>query len=333
MRGVLDLMSNSNITFGLTLPQRGVFFGATTIADMLAMASDADSSGLFDSVWVGDSLLAKPRPESLTLLGALAGVTKKVQLGVGCMASLPVRDPFVFAYQWATLDMISQGRMLLAACTGIVGGGASAREGAIWGVADKERASRMEETMEICRQFWTQDKVTFNGEFHSYEDIGIDAKPIQKPCPIWIAANPFNPKFIDRSMERVAAKAGGWMTTNISHGLFKMLYPKLKQALEKCGKDPDTFPNILYHNVNVNPERNAGLDESYRFLEAYYGPVFTKEMVDAWTVSGTPQECIEQIRELRDAGGKRITFRFTAWDQAGQYKRLVEEILPHVNQQ
>lgn len=326
-------MSNEGISFGLTLPQRGVFFGAITIPDMLTMAQNADQSGLFDSVWVGDSLLAKPRPESLTLLGALAGSTQNVELGVGCMASFPVRDPFVFAYQWATLDMISNGRMLLAACTGIVGGGASAREGAIWGVADKERASRMEENMEICRLFWTENRVTYEGQYYKYVDIGIDAKPVQQPCPIWIAANPFNPKFVDRAMERVADKADGWMTTNISHGMFKMLYPKLRQALEKYGKDPDTFPNILYHNININPDRQAGLDESFRFLEAYYGPVFTREMVEAWTVCGTPEECVDQIRALRDAGGKRITFRFTAWDQKGQYQQLVDEILPYVNMQ
>ena len=52
-----------------------------------------------------------------------------MKLGVGCMASFPIRDPIVFAYQWATLDLISNGRMWLAACTGIVAGGVSAREG------------------------------------------------------------------------------------------------------------------------------------------------------------------------------------------------------------
>ena len=125
---------------GFTLPQRGVFFGVTSVAEMLTLATKADASPFFGSVWVGDSLGAKPRPDSLTLLGALASVTKRVRLGVGCMASFPVRDPLVFAYQWATLDLISNGRMLLAACTGLVAGGASAREGAAYHVADRERA-------------------------------------------------------------------------------------------------------------------------------------------------------------------------------------------------
>src|SRR5262245_24267078 len=117
-------MSPRHVSFGLTLPQRGVLFGAITVEQMLGMARDVDADPLFDSLWVGDSLLAKPRPDSVALLGALAAATRRVKLGAGCMASFPVRDPLIFAYQWATLDVLSGGRMLLAACTGIVAGGA-----------------------------------------------------------------------------------------------------------------------------------------------------------------------------------------------------------------
>src|SRR5712675_2054685 len=117
------------ISFGFTIPQRGVFFGIATWPEMLAMAREADRIAMFDSVWVGDSVMAKQRPESISLLGALAGATSRVKLGVGCMASFPIRDPIIFAYQWATLDLISGGRMRLAACTGIVAGGVSAKEG------------------------------------------------------------------------------------------------------------------------------------------------------------------------------------------------------------
>src|ERR1700694_1769676 len=129
-------MSPHNVSFGFTLPQRGVFFGVTTVEQLMTMARDVDANPVFDSLWVGDSLLAKPRPDSIALLGALAAATRRVTLGVGCMASFPLRDPVIFAYQWATLDLLATGRMLLAACTGIVAGGASAREGAMWNVAD-----------------------------------------------------------------------------------------------------------------------------------------------------------------------------------------------------
>src|SRR5690349_23132349 len=149
--------------FGFTLPQRGVFFGVTSVDEMLTLAARADANPVFGSVWVGDSLGAKPRPDSIALLGALAGVTRRLRLGVGCMASFPVRDPLVFAYQWATLDLVSNGRMLLAACTGLVAGGASAREGVPFGVTDRERADRLVENIDICRRLWSGQHVSYKG--------------------------------------------------------------------------------------------------------------------------------------------------------------------------
>ena len=87
------------VSFGFTIPQRGVFFGIASWPQMIATAREADLNPLFDSVWVGDSVMAKPRPESIALLGALSAATSRVKLGVGCMASFPIRDPIVFAYQ------------------------------------------------------------------------------------------------------------------------------------------------------------------------------------------------------------------------------------------
>jgi len=154
---------DTTTAFGFTLPQRGVFFGVTTVDEMLTLAARADANPAFGSVWVGDSLGAKPRPDSIALLGALAGATRRVRLGVGCMASFPVRNPLVFAYQWATLDLISNGRMLLAACTGLVAGGASAREGVPFHVSDRERVDRLVENVEICRRLWSQERVSYKG--------------------------------------------------------------------------------------------------------------------------------------------------------------------------
>src|SRR5947199_157338 len=85
------------LDFGLTLPNRGVLFGVETMEDLLRMGEEADASGVFKSVWVGDSILAKRRPESVALLAALAARTRHVRLAVGCMASFPVRHPVLIA--------------------------------------------------------------------------------------------------------------------------------------------------------------------------------------------------------------------------------------------
>ncbi len=323
-------MGTNRITFGLTLPQRGVFFGIASIAEMVAMARDADASGLFDSVWVGDSLFAKPRPDSISLLAGLATATERVKLAVGCMASFPVRDPIIFAYQWASLDLISEGRMLLAVCTGI--GGPSESEGAHWGVANKERAARMEENIEICRKLWSDESVSFSGKFRSFDDVTILPRPVQQPCPIWIAANPLKPQFVDPAMRRVATKADGWMSVQLAPRMFATLRSKLSGFLEQSHRDPNAFPNVLYHNINIGSDRQTSLAETQRFLDAYYGPVFTPAMTEAWTAAGTPDQCIEHLSELVQEGARGFTLRLTSWQQREQYERLVNEILPRIQE-
>src|SRR6266581_4716456 len=105
-------------SFGLILANRAVVLGAVKVSDLLDLTAQAERSGFFDAVWAGDSLLAKPRLESVTLLSALASVTTKLRLGVGCMATFVHRHPVMLAHQWASLDVLSGGRSLLAACLG-----------------------------------------------------------------------------------------------------------------------------------------------------------------------------------------------------------------------
>ena len=81
----------------LTLANRGILFGLTSAAELLRMSEVADSSGVIYGVYVGDSLLAIPRLESLTLLAAIAARTKLVRLGTACMSSFTLRPTSVSA--------------------------------------------------------------------------------------------------------------------------------------------------------------------------------------------------------------------------------------------
>src|SRR5581483_3744677 len=122
---------------GLTLPNRGVLFGVTAPEQMLRMSEIADQSGAFQSIWVGDSLLGKPRMESIALLAGIAARTRRVRLGPACMASFPLRDPVLLAYQWASLDLLAEGRTVLVACTGIVPQEGGKIEGQLYGLEAK----------------------------------------------------------------------------------------------------------------------------------------------------------------------------------------------------
>jgi len=316
---------------GLTLPQRGTFFDVLSLSELVETGHWADETGLFESLWIGDSLLAKPRPESIALFGSLAAVTRNVRLAVGCMASFPVRDPILFADQWATLDQLSAGRMLLAVCTGIVKPkDASAREGAPYGVSDASRANRMEENTEIVRRLWTEDDVTFNGRYTSFEGVTVLPKPVQSPPPIYIASNPAPEPLATRALRRVARIADGWMTTRKSPEHMTVNLPAIKEFLVEEGRDPDTFPVSAYHNLNLDPDREAAYEESYRFLGEYYGPVFSREATRHWTATGTPEQAAADIERLYAEGATEVTLRITSWDWRRQLDLLVKEVIPRL---
>src|SRR4051794_18315659 len=90
--------------FAITLPNRGVLMGLTTPTKLLDFAERVENTGLFDTIWVGDSIFGKPRLESIVLLSGLAARTKSIRLAPGCFASFVLRDPLQLAYQWASLD-------------------------------------------------------------------------------------------------------------------------------------------------------------------------------------------------------------------------------------
>jgi alkanesulfonate monooxygenase SsuD/methylene tetrahydromethanopterin reductase-like flavin-dependent oxidoreductase (luciferase family) len=325
-------MSSRRTAFGLTLPQRAILFGGTTWELLLDLARSADRDELFDSVWVGDSVMAKPRPDALALLGALSVATTRVRLGVGCMASFALREPVLFAEQWSTLDFISNGRMQLAVCTGIGLGGTSAKEGAVWGIRDSERGARMAENISICRKLWSEEQVTFAGSFRSFSNASVNPKPLQRPCPIWIAANP-KPGLSGKPLSRGADTADGWMAAQVWPGLFGALWSRLSKHLLAAEQNPEVFPNIAYHNINLGDDRASALAETRRFLHEYYGSVFSAEQAEGWTAAGTPAECVEDLNRLVRAGAKAITLRITSWNQREQFDRIVAEVLPYVDSQ
>ena len=179
-------------SFGLTLANRGVIIGIVKAGDLIELAQEAEAAGAFDAVWVGDSLLAKPRLESVTLLGALAGATRRLRLGVGCLATFVHRHPVLFAQQWVSLDVLSGGRAWLAVCLGGPDeqSPAQAQEHLVMGIRSAERVGRLEEGIVILRRLFHEKKVSHDGRFYRFEDVTLEPAPVQQPCPIWIASNP-----------------------------------------------------------------------------------------------------------------------------------------------
>lgn len=315
---------------GLTLPNRGVLFGAVTAEQMLQLAERADASDRIQSVWVGDSLLGKPRIESISLLAAVAGRTRRVRLGTACMASFPLRDPVFLAYQWASLDVIAQGRTVLAVCTGIIPQKGGRIEGDLYGLERRDRVTRMVEWIKILRLLWTESDASFEGQHYRFRGITIEPRPAAKPHPpIWIANNAIgNLDLISRTHLRVARHADGWETSLPDPQDLAWRLNDIRSKLLDEGRDPKAFETHLYHNININDDREHAFEESKRFLETYYGEEFNPTRIRSWCALGSPQECVEHLLAYKRLGFSELTLRLTSWDQEAQFERLVGEVLP-----
>lgn len=318
--------------FGLTLPNRGVLFDVTTPDEMLKMAEIADQSGVFSSVWVGDSLLGKPRMESIALLAGVAARTEQVRLGPACMASFPLRDPVLLAYQWASLDLLAGGRTVLVACTGIVPQEGGRIEGELYGLQPRDRVGRLIEWIELLKRLWTEENVTFQGKHYRCENITIEPRPAAQPRPpIWIANNARGDwGLISRTLRRAVDHADGWETSIAEPDDVRRRVEYLQAYAAERGKDWSSFETHLYHNINVNADRERALDESKEFLDIYYSMDYDRDYVDHWVATGSPEQCIEHLRVFKDMGIDEVTLRVTAWDQLGQLERVITEVLPYV---
>jgi alkanesulfonate monooxygenase SsuD/methylene tetrahydromethanopterin reductase-like flavin-dependent oxidoreductase (luciferase family) len=320
------------IKIGFTLPNRGVLFGATTPRELVDLAEVADKSGGFQSVWVGDSLFGKPRLEAIALLAALASRTEHVRLGPACMASFPLREPIQLAYQWASLDAIAEGRTVLVVCTGIVPQKGGEDEARTYKVTNGDRVQRMIEGIQILKRLWTEDNVSFEGKQYQFENISIDPKPAASPRPpIWIANNApgHDKELVRKTLKRVVTHADGWQSSVWNPEDLAWRLGEIDRLAEEAGKDPKSIERHLYHNVNLNDDREAAIAESKQFLDLYYTTDYPPEFVDGWVATGTAEQVVEQIKVYEDLGFDEITLRITSWHQQEQLGRFIEEVLPH----
>ena len=192
---------------GYLLPTRErVMEGRDETGSLLALAEKAEGLS-YDSLWVGDSLLARPRHDPLTLLAAVAARTRKPELGTAVL--LPaLRNPVVLAQQVATLDRIAEGRVILG--IGIASDVPNIRaEFTAAGVPFEKRIGRLVEGMALCRALWTGKPVTWpkpGSEGRWKVDASVLGPTPHRPGgpPIWVAGA------VKASRERTGKYFDGW---------------------------------------------------------------------------------------------------------------------------
>ena len=316
--------------FGYLLPTRGIVLdsdtagtlAAKTQADVVDRAARAEALG-FRSVWVGDSVLAKPRLEPLSTLAAVATRTDAVDLGTAVY--LPaLRDPVHVAHQTATVDQLSGGRLAFGIGVGI--GSDVAAEYDNLDVRYAERGPRTDELLEVLTALWSGEPVTFEGDFFQVEDASIGFEPAGDP-PIYLPSAAFD---VDEGFpapirNRLAAHGDGWLPITLSPDTYARGLDSVREFVADAGRDPNDLDPALYLDVVVGEEERA-VQEAREFYDRYYPAweTLSDEEVRSHGVFGPPARVAEALEAYADAGAEHVVVRFPARDQREQLRRLAD---------
>src|SRR5262245_47572698 len=308
------------VELGILLPTReAIMSGRPETASMLTMAERAEAAG-FDSVWIGDSITARPRHEPLTLLAAVAARTRRVRLGTAVL--LPaLRNPVVLAHIVGTLDRIAEGRLILG--VGIAADTPAIRqEFAATGVPWDRRVGRFLEMLEICRALWSRGSVSFSGKHFTLDDVTVEPKP-QRPGgpPIWIGGS--GPTAL-----REAARFDAWFPTGPSMEFFSEHWPGIQEAARAAGRAPDAVTGAAYVTLALDPSARAGEQRLDHFLETYYAAPAHAIRARQACYAGPIEGCAEWLQRWIDAGTRHILLRFAGGDQLAQVDQVASRLLP-----
>ena len=317
------------LKLGVLLPTRQLVMSSDeppSVEPLMAMAEAAEQAGL-DSVWVGDSLTAKPRLEPLTTLAAIAMRTRRVRLGTAVLLAA-LRHPVALAQTAATVDAISQGRLILGAG---VGGAFNAAQRQEWhnaGVDPARRASRFEEVVEITNRLTQGETVTFAGRHFDLDGVSVRPRALRpQGAPFLVACHWRAGR--ERQFQRAARLGAGFMSISDYPAEYARVVDKVRGYAAEYGNDPASAEAAFYMTVNLGQDERKAAAESDAFLRMYYG---VNIWGDRWGPFGGAQRVVERIGEYRDAGAQTIIVRFASFEQERQMDAFLQEVAPEFAQ-
>jgi probable F420-dependent oxidoreductase len=285
------------------------------IDEVCAEAQLAEQVG-FDAILVGEHHQHRDGfiPSPLIVSTAVAARTQKIHIGTGILL-LPLYHPVHVAEDAATLDIISNGRLILG-----VGMGYQAGDFGAFGISPSQRVSRMEEGIDIIRACWTRDTVSYDGRRFRLDNVAVYPKPLQRPHPpIWVGA------MADESIRRAAQYGDAWLT-----GITQTM-PNILRHTETY----KAYADGLHRPARIILMRDAWVAETRQQAEEEYGPEvlaaykyywksdslsfrdnrseaeFTIEkMAPDRIILGSPEEVVDQLQRWQEmTGAEMVIFR------------------------
>ena len=299
------------VRIGYLLPTReSVMEGCHAAAPLLKLAEKAEDLG-YDSVWVGDSLLARPRHEPLTLLAGVAGRTANIVLGTAIL--LPaLRNPVVMAHQISTLDQVSDGRTIIG--VGIATDQENIRnEFMAAGVPFEKRVGRMLEGLRLCRALWSGDAVDWDGRWTVKQGV-LGPMPVQKNGPpIWIGGG------AEANIKRVGEEFDGWFPITPDAELIKNNWQQMRTRAKQSARDVNAITCAAYLTLSIDESIEKAQNRADQFLSSYYGarPDVLKKIQACY--AGPLEGAVQYLQSFINAGASHLVLRF-----AGEHDKHLE---------
>ena len=310
---------------GVLIPTRGAVMQSARrppVDEGWTMARLADRSG-YDAIWVGDSVVAKPRLEPLTTLAYLAGITTHVRLGTAVL--LPaLRHPVVLAQQIANVDQISHGRLVLGLGVGWSLPSAE-REWAACGADHKRRVRRLEEHVETWRMFWRGEPLTHTGSDYELVEHTIGPLPWNPAGPPVLITAGNRGELLPAQFDRFARLGDGLITTYRHAEECRTGRERAEEALARRGRASAGFPLCVYTTVRMDDDVATAERVTTEFLATYYGGgVHSRGTMGL----GPADAVVTALQRYAASGVTDLCLRFVGDDQLAQMERFTAEVLP-----
>ena len=279
---------------------------------------DLCEQGGVDSIWQSDRLVSRtPILECMTALAAVAGRTRRIKFGVNVVAAA-MRDPVLLAKQCATIDVLSEGRML-------PGFGIGSPRGPEWDAMHLDPATRgrkTDEALEIISRLWKGEKLTYAGKHFRLTSASISPLPVQADFPMWIGGSS------DAAVRRTAKYGTGWQAGSETPETVGRVIAAIKDAAARAGRSIDED-----HYGAAFAYRFGGADDPgvAKVMESYKAR--TGRDASVHFAFGDADAIIERIASYIENDACKFILRPAAdgdEDMYAQTRRLVEEVLPRI---
>ncbi|HVO37380.1 MAG TPA: TIGR03560 family F420-dependent LLM class oxidoreductase [Candidatus Acidoferrum sp.] len=274
----------------------------------------------FDSAWVYDHLQFTygPTLECWTILAALAEATHGIRIGslVTCNA---FRYPSLLARMGATVDMISEGRLIFG-----IGAGWLETEAVAYGIPFARAGTRVEmldEALSVIRKLWTEDEVTFKGKHYSLEKAVCLPKPVQKPYPPILVAGGG-----DKMLRVIAKHANAWNSGFTSPEDFKQEITRLEKACNETGRNRNEIENTFQSRVIIAENDEDAIERAEKWREERKGASDDPDW--KFAIKGSPETCTNILKTYVDSGVTHFTLLFADAMKLEPLRLFADEVMP-----